>query len=100
MEAIFPISGSASSRFSSQSLSDFLRHPSKSTDRGQDIEVERDHHHPRRSIGKSYKSNFTLGYRGFQIISQVVESVALVRDSDEDVYYRNDSMKSVGHIGG
>src|ERR1700760_5062267 len=35
-----------------------------------------------------------------QIISQVVESVALVRDSDEDVYYRNDSMKSVGHIGG
>jgi hypothetical protein len=47
---------------------------------------------------KATESIFTLGYRGFQFISQVVESVALVGDSDEDVYYRNDSMKSARRV--
>lgn len=41
------------------------------------------------------KRGITLGRRGFSVISQVGDSVALVRSSEEDVYYRNDSMKSV-----
>lgn len=34
----------------------------------------------------------TLGHRGHVVISQVEDSVALVRSSEEDVYYRIDSM--------
>ena len=36
---------------------------------------------------------FTLGHRGYSVISQVGVSVATVSNSEEDVYYRIDSMK-------
>ena len=42
-------------------------------------------------------NGITLGHRGHKVISQVGDSVALVRSSEEDVYYRNDSMTVETH---
>jgi hypothetical protein len=53
---------------------------------------------PKHKQKLSKDSEFTLGCRGLGFINQDVESVALVRDSDENVYYRNDSMKSIHEI--
>ncbi|KAG0138315.1 hypothetical protein HOY82DRAFT_595890 [Tuber indicum] len=50
----------------------------------------RDHHHHRRSRGKKAS---LLGLEEIIVIPQVGESVALVRVSDETIYYRNDPMK-------
>ena len=55
-------------------------------------EPGRDHHHSRRSKSIRHHS----GTSRIKLISQVGDSVALVGDSEEDVYYRSDSMKSVG----
>lgn len=44
---------------------------------------------------ESIEKGFTLGRRGLYFVSQVEDSVARVKSSEEDVYYRNDPMKSV-----
>jgi hypothetical protein len=38
------------------------------------------------------------GTSGLKLINQVGESVAFLRSSEEDVYYRNDSMKYCGAV--
>jgi len=69
-------------------------HPTSSqSDRPKsESELGRDHHHSRRSKSIRHHS----GTSRIKLISQVGDSVALVGDSEEDVYYRSDSMKSVG----
>jgi hypothetical protein len=81
-----------------KSLSDLHQRPSNATDTKSDIDVGTRSSPPTPKHGQNSANctddSFTLRHRGHGFISQVVESVALVRDSEMDVYYRNNPMKS------
>ena len=73
-----------------RNLSDFHRGPPSSPTQERFSNLGRDHHHHRRSGGKKAS---LLGPEEIVVIPQVGESVALLRVSDETIYYRNDPMK-------
>ncbi len=84
-----------------QNLSDPHRHPSHSADRSQTPKRDKDHHHspwmegqhsPLAQKGPNQRvQGFTLEHRG-QTSSARLASVAFVKNSEEVVYYRIDSM--------
>lgn len=51
------------------------------------------HPHPKAQVRVESTKFFTPWYRGRCFVRQVEDSVAREKSSEEDVYYRNDSMK-------
>ncbi len=91
--------GRANDRNEKKSLSDVHRHPPSPHDRSQ-CEKGRDHHHSPYSTRQARTAILTdssgvkaslLGIED-RLIVQVGESVAFLRSSEEDVYYRIDSI--------
>jgi hypothetical protein len=108
---------------SRKSLSDLHQHPPHPADRSQTPEQGRDHRHslfsPKRSVlqpsveiehpshhqhseeGKHGSESESIeaslwGIEDIQVISQDGDSVALLESSEEDGFYKNDSMNCVG----